>query len=216
MNIRELRCGGAKQFRKKKQIEDGFPHLIYKLDLRYGWMHTIFEPPGLLGSWIGNASEHFEYVIRCPRMPMDWSYLCQYGFIICNLLHFWIQSSKTNCRDRLYSLLLPLKFMAKKSIKYPALKIIECTEVSYSIWFDGLDMIPLRGSQPSSLMDYKQWRSIINDILGSRDCWRIFPEDLEPQGGILPRSRNAWRYSGIMEEGSWWCGRNCDTERQRR
>jgi len=48
-------------------------------------------------------------------------------------------------------------------------------------------MIPLSGNQRSSSMDYKRWRSSINGILGSRDHWIKFSEDLEPKGGILSR-----------------------------
>jgi hypothetical protein len=86
-------------------------------------------------------------------------------------------------KDKWCSLLLLLRVMAKRSIKYPVLKIVECIGVSYSIWFDGQDTIPLLGNQRSSWMGYKQWRSSINDIPRSLDRWRMLSEDLEPKGG---------------------------------
>jgi len=48
-------------------------------------------------------------------------------------------------------------------------------------------MIPLPGSQRSSSMDCKRWRSSINDNLRILDHWKMLSEDLEPKGGILSR-----------------------------
>jgi len=73
-------------------------------------------------------------------------------------------------------------------------------------------MIPSLGRQRSVFMGYKQLRNSIASIPVSVDCWRMFSEDFEPKEGILSL---CW-YFGIMEGGSWWCQRNCVTERQRR
>jgi hypothetical protein len=77
------------------------------------------------------------------------------------------------------------KLMEKKRIKYPVLRIVGYIETSYSILLGRRVMIPLLENLQSSLMDYKQWRSVINDILGSPDHRRMLSEDLEPKGGIL-------------------------------
>jgi len=44
----------------------------------------------------------------------------------------------------------------------------------------------------------------------------MFSEDLEPKGGILSPRKKVRRYLGIVERYSWWCRRNCVTERRRR
>jgi hypothetical protein len=90
MNTCELRCGGARQYKKTVQIGDVFLHPIYKLDQRYGWMAAINELPALLGSWIGNAWDFFECVNRCLLMLMNWNYLREYEFIEFNLFRCWI------------------------------------------------------------------------------------------------------------------------------
>jgi len=77
-------------------------------------------------------------------------------------------------------------------------------------------MIPLLGSQRSSLMGYRLWTSFINGIQGNLDHWRMFSEDLEPKEGILLRRKKVRRYLGIIEERYGRCGRNCITERRRR
>jgi hypothetical protein len=81
MNTYELRCDGVKQYRKKGQTEDGSQGQIFRSDLRYGWIHGIYERPAQLGNWIGNVWDHFEYKNRCPLMLMNWSYLHQYESI---------------------------------------------------------------------------------------------------------------------------------------
>jgi hypothetical protein len=64
-------------------------------------------------------------------------------------------------------------------------------------------------------MDYKRWRSSINNTLGSPDCWRMLSDDLAPKGGILSRRWNIQKYLGMLDGSSGWCGQNAVTERHR-
>jgi len=106
--------------------------------------------------------------------------------------------------------------MAKKNIKYRALRTAECIGANYSILFDGRVVIPLLGNQRSSLTGYRLWMSSINNIQVNPDHWRIISEDLEPKRGILSRCKKVRRYLGIIEERYGRCGRNGVTERPRR
>jgi hypothetical protein len=76
-------------------------------------------------------------------------------------------------------------------------------------------MILLLGSKRSSLMGYKPFTKSINDIQGNPGHWKMLSEDLLPKGGILSRCWEVRRYLGIIEGRSWWCERNCGTERRR-
>jgi hypothetical protein len=64
-------------------------------------------------------------------------------------------------------------------------------------------------------MDYKQWKSSINDILGSLDNWRMISEDLETKGGILLQHWKIRRYLGTIAVERRRCGRNIVTELRR-
>jgi len=92
--------------------------------------------------------------------------------------------------------------MVKKNIKYQGLRIVEGIGISYSIWFNGRDMIPLLGNLQSLLTVYKQWSNSINDTLRNLDRWKMLSEDLEPKGGILSRRRQVRRYLEIRKEDS--------------
>jgi hypothetical protein len=65
--------------------------------------------------------------------------------------------------------LIPLwKWMVKKDINEPVVRIVEHIEVNYSILFDAGVMIGLPGNQQSLLMCYIQW-----DISSSL-CWKAW------------------------------------------
>jgi hypothetical protein len=85
---------------------------------------------------------------------------------------------------------------AKKRIKCRVLRINEGIGVSSSIFFDGWVMIPLLGSQQSSLMGCKPWKSSINGILRNLDRWENLLEDLKPKGGYC---HGAERYEGTWK-----------------
>jgi hypothetical protein len=106
--------------------------------------------------------------------------------------------------------------MAKKSIKYPVLKIAECIGISHSIWFDGQDMVPFLWNLPSWSTNYERLRNFIDDIPRSLDRWRMLSKDRKPKGGILSQHWEIRRYLGIMIERWKGCRRNCVTERRRR
>jgi len=149
-------------------------------------------------------------------MLKSWIYQRQFGSIEYNLFRFRTPLLKIRWKGRWYSLHLLLRLMARRNIKYRALRIAGCIGVSYSTLSDGRVMIPLLGNQRSSSMGYRLWTSSINGTQGNPDHWRMFSEDLEPKGGILSRRNKVRRYLGIIEERYGRCGRNCITERRRR